>query len=94
MRMLKTFFRDVTTQSKTACAGGGKKNEREEIKSVRDLWINVQESDHWRALMDVYLEFGESLDGFKRTQHSQNSEGLYCLDVSSFVVSVDIETRY
>lgn len=37
-----------------------------------------------------HLEFRKSLDGFKGPQDSQNSEGLYRLDVSSFVVSVDI----
>ena len=40
-----------------------------------------------------YLEFGKPLDGFKRPQNSQNSEGLYCLDVSAFVVSVDVEIQ-
>jgi len=36
------------------------------------------------------LEFRKPLDGFKRPKNPQNPEGLYGLDVSAFVVSVDI----
>lgn len=42
----------------------------------------------------LYLEFRKPLDGFKRSKNSEDSEGLYCLDVSAFVVSVDGDMLY
>lgn len=47
-----------------------------------------------KCLQISHLEFRKPLDGFERPQNSQNSEGLYCLDVSAFVVSVDSEIKY
>ena len=42
----------------------------------------------------LYLEFRKPLDGFKRAKNSEDSEGLYCLDVSALVVSVSGDMRY
>lgn len=84
MRMLKTFFRDVTTQSKTACAG-----ERQNLSRTGATTPENRTAD-CSQMSASHLEFRKSLDGFKGPQDSQNSEGLYRLDVSSFVVSVDI----
>lgn len=67
-----------------------------QAQTVRDLWDNTknQNAGEHLQMFTSYLEFREPLDGFKRPQNSQNSEGLYCLDVSAFVVSVDVEIRY
>lgn len=68
-----------------------KKNKRvvKQIQSPKSLQSNSK-----FLLASSDLEFREPLDGFKRPQNSQNSEGLYCFDVSAFVVSVDIEIKY
>lgn len=47
-----------------------------------------------RKVRTQYLELREPLDSFKRPQNSQNPEGFYCLDVSTFVVPVDIDTIF
>lgn len=41
-----------------------------------------------------YLQLRKPLDGFQRAQNSQNSERLYCLDVSAFVVPVGVEIQH
>lgn len=41
-----------------------------------------------------HLQFRKPLDGFQRTQNSQNSKRLYCLDVSAFVVPVDVKVQH
>lgn len=45
-------------------------------------------------MLTSHLEFRKPLDGFKRSQNSQHSERLDCLDVSAFVVSVDSEVQH
>lgn len=54
---------------------------------VRKTCYKLQTSAIVCGFSEVYLKFGESFDGFKRTQDSEDSEGLYRLNVSSFVVS-------
>lgn len=55
--------------------------------------ISVQtHHEQTRALAEAYLEFRKSFDSLKRSQDSQNSEGLDRFNVSAFVVSVDMET--
>lgn len=50
---------------------------------------------HQKLCLQIsYLEFRKPLDGFKRPQNSQHSQGLNCLNVSAFVVSVHIEIQY
>lgn len=84
MRMLKTFFSDVTTQSKTAC-----REDRRGAK-VSEEWYKKIKSE---SRSERYLEFRKPLDGFKRPQNSENSERLDCFDVSTFVIPANIKTQ-
>lgn len=40
-----------------------------------------------------HLEFRKSLNGFKRPQNPEHPERLNCLDVSAFVVPVNMEVE-